>query len=132
MGRIEQPAVALRFDEWWVGLAPEVELREDADAGVVPTTIVSVDAMRNVASPTAPLAADGRLLFVEVVEAPGVQHFDVSGYLWNCGLSVIDVVRPVIATADGGWEFAVGIARHTPIQVTPPAFAEAHEQAVHG
>lgn len=131
LDRLESPAVALRRDEWWAGLAPDLTERGPASTPdssetppalgeSFPATIVAVDALRTTASPVAPLAEDGRLLFAEVVDGPGVAAFDVSGFLWSSGMSVIDIVRPVIES-DGSWEFAIGIARHTPIRQNPAA-----------
>ena len=122
--RVEQPAVTLRTDDWWSDLAPD--LSERNDTGAVPQTIVAIDALRSTPSPVAPLAEDGRVLFIEVVSCPDVADFDVSGFLWSSGISVIDVVRPVIE-ADGPWEFAIGIGRNTPVRQMTDAEARAED-----
>lgn len=109
----------LSVADWW-------DAPPGPTPGIAPAdAVVCVDALRTTPHPAAAMATDGRFYFVEVVDDAAGPRFDVTGFLWRCGLSVIDVDRPVLTGPGGDWEFAIGIARTTPTRLPTRAETEA-------
>lgn len=123
---IEGPAITAGADTWWSDIAEGL-----APAASAPSNLLVVNRLRSIApfdrATTSwlhdGLGTAGRLFFVEAtrhhperLRATRFTPFDATGTLWAAGLSVIDVHRPVVESGDGGWEFAIGRARVTPVR----------------
>lgn len=85
-----------------------------------PNAII-VDAMRTTPDIASLIERDHQLFFLEVADGPGVATFDVTGFLWSSGLSVIAVDRLAAPVETGTLSVVLGLARHTPVRSSPDA-----------
>lgn len=98
--------------------------RRHGNAATTPSVLI-IDSMRTTPSIPGLVGVDETLFFIEVADGPDIPRFDVTGFLWRSGLSVIDVDRVSVFPEDmtDPIDVVLGRARLTPERIEPKSKA---------